>query len=94
MPPSPSSLCKTPEVNIGTLYYFITCFEIFYLTQHTDAGSDYDDIFLFLAQTLDLINYRIKYYMKDWALDEGRTAGFATPRDGSLLVYIVYLVLL
>lgn len=85
MPPSPSSLCKTPEVNIGTLYYFITCFEIFYLTQHTDAGSDYDDIFLFLAQTLDLINYRIKYYMKDWALDEGRTAGFATPRDGSLI---------
>ena len=38
------------------------------------------------------MNYRIKYYVKDWALDEGRTAGFATPRDGSLGYRVQYTV--
>ena len=30
----------------------------------------------FPALTLDLINYMLKYYAKDDALDEGRTTGF------------------
>ena len=38
----------------------------------------------FPAQTQCLMMYSLKYYAKDWAFDEGRTAGFATPRDGSL----------
>ena len=44
----------------------------------------------FPAQTQCLMMYSLKYYAKDWAFDEGRTAGFATPRDGSLLGYKLY----
>ena len=33
----------------------------------------------FPAQTQCLMICMLKYYVKDWALDEGRTAGFATP---------------
>ena len=42
----------------------------------------------FPAQTQCLMMCMLKYYVKDWALDEGRTTGFATPRDGSLLMIL------
>ena len=40
----------------------------------------------FPAQTQCLMICMLKYYAKDWALDEGRTTGFATPRHRSLLL--------
>ena len=41
---------------------------------------------IFPAQTQCLMMCMLKYYVKDWALDEGRTTGFVSPHHRSLIL--------